>query len=477
MTLAELKDMNKRTRRAEKIMSKSLSIQKQSGMATLVFSLVVLFTLTITTVFGSRVALLDEKMSSNDYRGKESFAAAEAGMDAAITAINLAGNISTGPTYTGTISSTGGVYLTYTATATQVRTTPSVVYEIVSRGCVGTSNTICGGTLESESTVSQRMAIVTLMRDAPSSPMVMAGTISAAGAWMIVGKEGATHACGTGSLSGNTPKCSGLLSIWSNSGMESFKGASQSCFFDDFLSMGSVDDVWGYASKVPICATTNDHSPLGADDLSKCYCNNAVSGKWSMGPYVDRSAEAGQPSSATWLGYKLAADIVAPPVVDQISGYIENFPQDLFAYVFGGVSESSYQTIKGAVPASRKFTNCSSIGPSSRGLYWITGNCSLNNKVVGSPNKPVLLVVEDGQVGGAKEGFGLLFGWDNPDTAGIPELDGNGGLWYGGIIIDGNGDRVTGNGKLVYREGVFDALKQEPTLTVLSVVPGTWKDF
>lgn len=471
MTHAEIDDMNKRTRRAEKIMSKSLSIQKQSGVATLVFSLVVLFTLTITTVFGSRVALLDEKMSSNDYRSKESFAAAEAGMDAAITAINLAGDISTGPTYTGTISSTGGVYLTYTATATQVRTTPSIVYEIVSRGCVGTSATICGGTLESESTVSQRMAIVSLMKDVPSAPMVLAGSISPAGGWAVVGKEGATHECGTGSLSGNTPKCSGLLSIWSNDTVASFAGASQTCYFDDFLSMGAVDDVWDHDSAVPICATTGPHSPSGTDELSNCYCNNAVSGKWSLGPYVVRAGVT--------AAMKLSTDIVAPPVVDRLAdGFIENFPQDLFAYMFGGVPETSYETIKGALSASRKLADCSSIDEDSHGLYWIEGDCNLNGKTVGAPNKPVFIVAEDGEIGNADEGFGLLFAWDNPDTAGGASYKGTGtSWWYGGIVVDGAGTTAAGATRLIYRDGVFDALRQEPTLIVLSVVPGTWKDF
>lgn len=454
-------------------MTTSLSIQKQSGMATLIFSLVILFTLTLTTIFGARVGLLDEKMSSNDYRSKEAMMAAEAGMDAAITNIQNTG-ITSG-TYTGTVSTTGGVTVSYSYVVTRPQTTPVELLKIVSTGCVGTS--ACGGAnVESSAALTQYMSRVSLLGSAPSAPMVLAGNLDPTGSYQLVGKEGGTITCGVGTLDGSEAKCSGLLSVWSKTLTGGWTGAAATCYFDDFIytyADAGIDDVYGWNADVPMCATTSVTSPGGT--AKNCYCWNGPTGKGSVGPYVARTDNVGGAGHTITESDKISMDIVSPPVVDTP---VTNFPTDLFAYVFNGTPRTSYTTIKAAAATlGHQLSDCSTINQNSKGLYWITGACDLPS-VVGSPEHPVLIVVENNEIRtGGTEGFGLLYAFDQNGSGTATYKATGSSFWYGGIIVDGNSTVAAGGTRLIFSSGVFVNLNKDSTLVTVAVVPGSWRDF
>ena len=67
-----------------------------------------------------------------------------------------------------------------------------------------------------------------------------------------------------------------------------------------------------------------------------------------------------------------------------------NFPCDLFKFYFG-VPKTSYEIVKGY---SKVLSDCSTLGPNSAGIYWISGpECRIQSNItVGSPKAPVLLI-------------------------------------------------------------------------------------
>lgn len=64
-------------------MDLSLSLHKQRGVATLLFSVTILFLVSLVSVYTSRAIIFDQKIANNDVRQKHAFEAAEAGMSSA----------------------------------------------------------------------------------------------------------------------------------------------------------------------------------------------------------------------------------------------------------------------------------------------------------------------------------------------------------------------------------------------------------
>lgn len=89
---------------------------RQRGVASLLISLVILVTITFVTLYTSRSVLMEQKISTNDYRGRMAFEAAETGLEAAVAAIALEwtiittvdadGNVTTTPRETNVIFDT-----------------------------------------------------------------------------------------------------------------------------------------------------------------------------------------------------------------------------------------------------------------------------------------------------------------------------------------------------------------------------------
>ena len=56
---------------------------RQRGVSTLVVAIVLLIAATFLTFFAAKVGMQEQRMSANDYRHKEAFSTAEAGLDRA----------------------------------------------------------------------------------------------------------------------------------------------------------------------------------------------------------------------------------------------------------------------------------------------------------------------------------------------------------------------------------------------------------
>lgn len=151
----------------------------------------------------------------------------------------------------------------------------------------------------------------------------------------------------------------------------------------------------------------------------------------------------------------------------------ENFPCDLFQFYFG-VPRADYEVVKGY---SKIINDCTTLGPNSFGIYWVTGSeCRINsNTQVGSPGAPVMLISAATltRLNGGARIYGTLFITDVEDTN--AELQSNGtNTVYGSVIVDGILGSYQGTFQVVWNE---NTARKAGSDGGLGAVIGGWSDF
>lgn len=159
------------------------------------------------------------------------------------------------------------------------------------------------------------------------------------------------------------------------------------------------------------------------------------------------------------------------------------FPSDVFEYTFS-IPASDWIDVREM--AKEVLTDCSSLGPASKGLYWIediSTACTINaGTVVGSPSNPVILVLDEKELtlNGGAEIYGLVFVFDNPDKAsGGQEVKLTGSaIVHGSFIANYDiGPQLTGTMDVVYDEAVIETIGTGLDTAAIGFVPGSWRDF
>ncbi|MGD8357273.1 MAG: PilX N-terminal domain-containing pilus assembly protein [Lysobacterales bacterium] len=151
----------------------------------------------------------------------------------------------------------------------------------------------------------------------------------------------------------------------------------------------------------------------------------------------------------------------------------ENFPCDLFQFYFG-TPKSNYESVKGF---AKVLSDCDGLGPSSSGIYWISGaSCDINsNAVIGSAHAPVLLISAANvtRMAGGATIFGVLYVSDAENSAASFESQGN-NIVYGQVILDAQFGTYNGTFQVVYNENL---LTRVAGTGGLGSVAGGWADF
>jgi hypothetical protein len=149
------------------------------------------------------------------------------------------------------------------------------------------------------------------------------------------------------------------------------------------------------------------------------------------------------------------------------------FPCDLFQFYFG-TPRSNYESVKGL---AKVLSNCDSLGPTSSGIYWISGSyCDINaNAVIGSPFAPVLLISTAGttRMAGGATIFGVLYVSDVETIEATFESQGN-NIVYGQVILDAEFGTYNGTFQVVYNENLISRVAGTGGLGNLL---GSWADF
>lgn len=119
--------------------------------------------------------------------------------------------------------------------------------------------------------------------------------------------------------------------------------------------------------------------------------------------------------------------------------------------------------------------NCTGFGPTSSGLYYVTGTCNFpNNTNIGSPTSPVIIVVNGAATVPNGAYYGMLYVRSPTRTA---TFTGNGNSkMFGSLIVEGNVN-ITGSFTLVYDDtSLAGNVNQIPPGARFGRVPGSWLD-
>jgi hypothetical protein len=121
--------------------------------------------------------------------------------------------------------------------------------------------------------------------------------------------------------------------------------------------------------------------------------------------------------------------------------------------------------------------DCSGLNGDSSGLIQVTGDCDLPNGDIGSPNAPVVLVVDDYVHLNNTNIFGMLFVRDSTGAGSGASIDGNGNaMVFGSVVVEGNVD-MAGSITIVYVNSAAGAPGSKlPSTTRFARLPGSWLD-
>jgi hypothetical protein len=163
-----------------------------------------------------------------------------------------------------------------------------------------------------------------------------------------------------------------------------------------------------------------------------------------------------------------STDILGIDLVDD-----PDFPCDLFNFYFG-IPRANYEIVKGY---SQVLSDCSTLGPNSTGIFWISGEeCRINsNTQVGSPATPVLLIsaAAETRLNGGAVIYGVFYVSDTEEPNAALYSNGTNTI-YGQTIVDASLGSYTGTFQVVYNE---NAISRAAGTGGLGSVIGGWADI
>lgn len=395
---------------------------KQTGAATLLVAIVLLFSITLVTLFTAKVVLQDTKLEANAYRAAQAFSAANYGLDFALNYFDQGGFDRLDETVSPAIAGNDDVVdslvtapLTLTHGGGGQVTTAQVQFVTDADRCGGTTswqNGLVTATGFSDDGVATRTMgqcvgpISILNGDGPEIPLVSRTRISTTGNANIINRYTNTN-------------------IWSADDVV-ITGASMATYIRD----PSVDP-----------------ASAGFDYLD-----------------VDESVDTQLVSNRN-LGN--GADIISgDPSLKLGAGFFENFfasDQRTILQALAAVSSHSYNDINDAVGES--------------GLIYAVGDQALTGGTIGSPTSPAIVIVDGNfDFGGNAIIYGLVYVVGKMDVAGTPTV-------VGSSIVENEGGSTTnsgfeGNGtlNLVYWQNFLNDDGQ-PLPGLTSVIEGSWRDW
>jgi hypothetical protein len=533
--------------------------QWQAGPArergtTLLIAIVLLLLLTVITLFGVNVGVLEQQTTTNDQRAKMVQQVAEAGLNHGIEYFRLRPdqadvdadwelcdiNDVTFPCGAepdparraqmyrwvgGTVDVDGGGLsdfetrrLPLTQAFTEVDMRPGVAggefavrYDVGVVMCrVAIPNTVteakqcttdeelmsptaaltyvARGSIDSEgasATLVQTTSAFRLLSNLPNAPPIVAsGSIDFQGTMDIVTNP---NSAGTG-----VP-----VSIWTRKDYD-HTGASSTCYMDEFIRYGGGTVEYYPETNIITCDDCScDHDP------KDCTLSLTCKAKSMDGPDV--------------LDIDPANDTADPPVEVNKDMKPEDFPCDLFDYVFNqpawedksvppdhfcetAITAKDPDDATATINADEAYLkneayelkSCDEdefldpdTGEPMGGLLWYSpddGACKIGHQV-GTPTHPVILVVDkDLHLNQGARVFGLVFvrATDSPlaeSTGGNGTFQMNGkAVVYGAVIVQGEVPHANGTGAIVFNQDILDNLADSPDFNRSASLPGSWTD-
>lgn len=404
------------------------SIQKlparQRGMATLFVAIVLLVAATLLMIYMSRTTVVELRVSANEVRSKQAFAAAQAGVDEAIRALN--GTAAIDGTFTidlpqnlpvdssGTF--TRAVLCTNNAGAIAQNCPADRATFARAGACVAPANRTTGGAWTVSCGWSDdgtaRKRIVTFLGLVNPLPGTVSNPLTAKGAVSFTGNPTVVNYFNN-------------LTVWTGAAAN---GATP-------------------PGRTVVRNPSTEANALNADQVvaqvgnGNQVCNNAPN------------------LICTSTGNKIGADIISSDTS------LSNLTSDQFFENFFGVRPLEY---KSGV-ADEVITNTSEIQTLGNGkIYFLDGDATLGAGTYGTTSDPIILVVNGNlQVNGSPKFNGLLY------VSGA--LDYAGGADFRGAAISNGAVSGNGNGNFIFDPGILTTIRNN--LSSFASAPGAWRDF
>lgn len=156
-----------------------------------------------------------------------------------------------------------------------------------------------------------------------------------------------------------------------------------------------------------------------------------------------------------------------------------DFPDDLLLYLFGepdtAVGWANMNSKAVAIPPN---SSCSSLGPTSTGIYIVEGDCDLPD-ATGSASAPVVLIVKDGDLtlNAGKTFNGIIFVYSST-TPSPHDVKTNGNATINGsLILNSPPKNLNGTFDLKYDQTVLSSIQSGAMFKATKMVPGSWRDW
>ena len=297
-----------------------------------------------------------------------------------------------------------------------------------------------------------------------------------------------------------------------------------SCYIQDFMKGEATPTL----DRAKLLCPTSGSSPPCHCPSSKAEDENWLSGsasgiKRENIDVLDRDGAAGAPGSprapdikffpgagpvdpGNPLGAQVALDRrVGDPPNTLASNASAASDDSLFEWIFGvnyvvadhDITGTTLSNCGSSTPASQNCAdfamrndlgaeviegNCASdqFGPDSYGLYYVTGDCTIDGVTAGSKNAPVIIVVFGNAVLKNAVLYGMLFVHSNDiaiqNASSGYRMDMQGGTIFGSLVVEGD-ISMTGNSVIVYDDTSLNADPYKlPSKARFARVPGSWLD-
>jgi Tfp pilus assembly protein PilX len=417
-----------------KMTGKPLNPGRQRGVS-LIVTLMIVVLLSLLGLYGAGVLVLDIRSSANDYRAREAMVAAEAGTEQGLSVLNA----------NRKRILTGGL-------------------DFDNNGTVDSAWTSCGSQPQCLPVRSGDRANWQFINITDKVTQPAAGSFTL---YMLTPRPDATD---PDKVNGSRLVYN-LVAIGSSADGTSTATLKQGAYYYPLL-LGHVNTPLAAASNVPLngnysIVTNSDRDNNGSNIPVSAWSNGAITPSGSFATChigdFDSSLNGCPLTSALSKTGQIGEDLVTDPA----------FPADLFEFLFG-VPAADYQKIK---DDAEVVADCSGLGPTSKGLIWVTGDCNLPNRDVGSKDDPVLLVVQGAvTANGSYDFYGLIYLFNLAATT--ANLQFNGDYHINGALFVHNTMtlNLTGNFVLEYDREVLDNLNSGPSGRALARIPGAWSD-
>lgn len=412
----------------------------QQGVATIFMTMILLLAVGLIALYTNRSAILEQRLSANEIRAKQAFAAANAGIDQALAHMRKGGVYQNADLTTATIAVDVLPAITLTSTNGQL-SSYKVIYcdsAMAIPVCPATPST----------------AFAACSSTAASSPIDSSKVITVSCGWSDDNSSVQRVVQGMGS----TPSLAGTVTtpvVTKGASNLLTGGASILNYFNDLT-------VW------------TGGSFLGQSNTGKTFIRNKVTNPTASltDPYRDTGNSPGCNNSPAGYECSTQGSTQGHDTVTGDTNLSSLSSEGFFSYFFGqGPTAYRTKTATWVVDLTNSLsvsdsTNLNSIVGMGDKAIWVEGNATLPGNV-GSQAHPVVLIINgDLNLGSNSEVNGFVFVTGTITGSGSPTV-------YGALVSNGSAN-VTGNLKVVYDP---KALAGAANLGKAAKLQGSWRDW